>query len=121
MKIAIPTSQGFVDDHLACCECFTIYTIDDSFNIISQEDFRPSEAGCCIVSPAARLRQNGVDIVLAGNIDGPVYTRMMGFGMEVVRNHYGEANRVVKNYLEKLSGCGCKHNDPQSCKGPINN
>jgi predicted Fe-Mo cluster-binding NifX family protein len=121
MKIAVPTYQGFVDDHLACCESFTIYTVDEYFNIILQEDFRATEKGCCIVSPAARLRQNGVDIILAGNIDGPAYTRMMGFGMEVIRNHYGEADRVVKNYLEKLSGCTCKDDGSHCCSGPINN
>jgi predicted Fe-Mo cluster-binding NifX family protein len=103
MKIAIPTTQGFVDDHLACCECFTIYTVDDALNIVSQENFRPSENGCCVISPAARLRQNGVDVVLVGNVDGPAYTRMMGFGMEVLRNYHGETDMVIRNYLKKLS------------------
>jgi predicted Fe-Mo cluster-binding NifX family protein len=121
MKIAVPTRQGFVDDHLACCEYFTIYTVDDFFNIVLREDFKPSESGCCIVSPAARLRHHGVDIILAGNIDGPAYTRMMGFGMEVVRNHYGEADRVVKDYLEKLAGCSCMDNKTKQCEDPINN
>ena len=69
MKIAVPTSQGYVDDHLACCECFTIYTIDESHHIVSKESFYPSQAGCCVISPAARLRQNGVDLVLAGKVD----------------------------------------------------
>ena len=121
MKIAVPTSQGYVDDHLACCECFTIFTIDDSYHIVSQEDFRPSEKGCCVVSPAARLRQNGVDVVLAGNIDGPAYTRMLGFGMEVVRNHYGEAEKVVLNYLEKLTECLRKGKEGDKNCGHLNN
>jgi predicted Fe-Mo cluster-binding NifX family protein len=121
MKIAVPTSQGYVDDHLACCECFTIYTVDDDYHIISCENFRPSEAGCCVVSPAARLRQQGVTVVLAGNIDGPVYTRMLGFGMEVVRNHHGEADNVVRHYLDKLTECHEKDIDLRRNCDHLNN
>jgi len=102
MKIAIPTRQGFVEDHLACCESYTIFTIDEKFNIIEREIVYASEADCCAESPVARLRQTGVSVVLAGDIESSLYTRMTGFGLEVHRNFHGVVDNVVKSYLDKM-------------------
>lgn len=34
MKIAVPTIGGILDEYFESCEVFTIFTIDDSYNII---------------------------------------------------------------------------------------
>jgi len=109
MKIAVPTRQGFVDDQLACCEYYTIYTIDERHKIISRETVFPEMGSCCSLNPAARLRQKGVSIVLAGNIESSLYTRLTGSGMEVYRNFHGETDKVVKSFIHQFIEGDCEY------------
>jgi len=41
--------------------------------------------------------------------DLPGHTRMTGFGLEILRNHHGEADNVVKAYLERLVNISCDY------------
>lgn len=41
MKIALPSRDGMVDGHFGHCEAFTIYTLDESKNIIEEEKLTP--------------------------------------------------------------------------------
>jgi len=113
MKIAVPTRQGFVDDYLACCECYLIYTVDDDLQVVSREPYYPIPGGCCADSPVARLRQSGVSVILAGNVESSLYSRMTGFGLEVHRNLHGDADRVVRDFLGSLDS-GAWHLDKNS-------
>jgi predicted Fe-Mo cluster-binding NifX family protein len=102
MKIAVPTRQGFVDDQLGLCEAYTIYTIDENYEIASQDFYQPSESCCCRTNTAAHLRQQGVSVVLAGHVEPVMVQRLSGSGLEIVRDCHGEVEHVVRNYLDKL-------------------
>ena len=41
MKIAIPTIGGRVDEHFGHARAFTVFTLDDSGNILEEETFLP--------------------------------------------------------------------------------
>ena len=102
MKIAVPTRQGYIDDHLECCESYTIYTVNEDMEITAKDVIYPFEVGCCMANPAIRLRQCGVTQVLAGSVEDSVYDRMTGFGLEILREFHGMADQVVNKYLGKM-------------------
>lgn len=109
MKIALPTRGNMVDDHFGHCEAFTIYTIENN-QIVSTENL-PSPAGCgCKSGVAVTLAQMGVGLMLAGNMGEGAKNVLEFNGINVIRGCHGEAEMVVKAYLEGQvvdSGIGC--------------
>jgi len=112
MKIAIPTRNNMVDDHFGHCESYTIYTIDNNKNVTSKENMQ-SPAGCgCKSNIAGVLKQDGVSIMLAGNMGEGAFQMLNRFGIEVVRGCTGDTDKLVKEFLEdKLidNGVLCAH------------
>lgn len=119
----MPSSLGYVDDQLTGCDCFMIYTVNELYHVISREALYPAESACCLINPAARLRQRGVSVVLAGNPDSVHLHRMMGAGLEVIRDFRGQCDTVVESYLSALAVengfCGsCRISEKEN---PLNN
>jgi predicted Fe-Mo cluster-binding NifX family protein len=68
MKIALPTRQNRVDEHFGHCEYFTVFTVNENNEILSEETVS-SPANCgCKSSIAQTLAQMGVKMMLAGNM-----------------------------------------------------
>ena len=69
MKIALPSRNKMIDDHLGHCEAYTVFTIDDNKKEIIQEESVSSPEGCgCKSNIAPKLAQQGVTVMLAGNM-----------------------------------------------------
>jgi predicted Fe-Mo cluster-binding NifX family protein len=99
MKIAIPVHNGYINDHFGHSEQFVIYTISPEKNIESVMPV-PSLEGCgCKSGIAEILAEQGVSIMLAGNIGAGAINHLNEYGIEVVRGCHGPADLAVNAYL----------------------
>jgi predicted Fe-Mo cluster-binding NifX family protein len=119
MKIAVPTRDGRVDDHFGHCESYTIYTTDESGNIVKTESL-PSPQGCgCKSNIASVLQDMGVMVMLAGNMGAGALNKLNGHGIKVYRGCSGDTDAVLKAFLAGSivdSGESCKaHSGDHQC------
>lgn len=114
MKIAIPTHGDRLDDHFGHCEAFTVYTINDKKEIVSDEVV-PSPAGCgCKSNIAQTLSQMGVKIILAGNMGEGAVKVLNSNGIDVLRGCSGDVRQVAESWLKgtlKDSGITCTQHE----------
>lgn len=114
MKIAVPTRDGFVDNHFGHCEYYTVCTLDADKNIISTERL-DSPQGCgCKSGIAAVMQQMGITLMLAGNMGQGAYNKLMAHGIGVVRGCQGDVEAVLRSYINGTlvdSGDMCSHHD----------
>lgn len=110
MKIALPSRQNTIDDHFGHCEYFTVFTLNNQKEIISQETIE-SPAGCgCKSNIAQTLSEIGVKIMLAGNMGEGAVRVLNNSGIEVLRGCSGDVKTVALNWIEgnlKDSGDSC--------------
>ncbi len=111
MKIALPTKGTNVDDHFGHCEKYTLFTIDDNKKITLSQEL-PSPQGCgCKSNIASILQEQGVSVLLAGNMGDGALRVLNMHGIEVFRGNSGDARQVAEAYLQGKvidSGDGCQ-------------
>ncbi len=114
MKIAIPTAGSKVDDHFGHCEAFTVFTVNENKQIISDEIVL-SPAGCgCKSNIAQTLSQMGVRMILAGNMGEGAVNVLGSNGIDVLRGCSGEVRMVAENWLSGAlidSGISCTQHE----------
>jgi len=110
MKIAVPSSRNRVDEHFGHCEYFTVFTVNEKNEIMSEETIA-SPAGCGCKSDIARtLAQMGVKMMLAGNMGQGAVNVLNRSGIDVLRGCAGDVKRVAEDWLSgglKDSGIAC--------------
>ena len=110
MKIALPSNGNHIDDHFGHCEYFTVFSVDDSHKIVSEERIDPP-AGCgCKSNVVSTLAEMGVKVMLAGNMGNGAVNVLNDNGIEVYRGCAGELREVVEAWLNgkvRDSGVGC--------------
>jgi predicted Fe-Mo cluster-binding NifX family protein len=114
MKIALPTRQNQIDEHFGHCDHFTVFTIDDQKKITSEEKIA-SPAGCgCKSDIAGILAQQGVKIMLAGNMGQGAVNVLNGHGISVLRGCSGNVKAVAESWLAgnlKDNGIDCMQHE----------
>jgi predicted Fe-Mo cluster-binding NifX family protein len=114
MKVAVPTRENNVDDHFGHCEAYTVFSIDENKKIISSE-ILPSPQGCgCKSNIASVLREQGITVMLAGNMGGGALNVLQRHGIDVCRGCSGDVRQLVETFLKgkvEDSGEGCHHHD----------
>ena len=114
MKIAVPSSRNRVDEHFGHCECFTVFTVNEKNEIMSEETVS-SPAGCgCKSDIAGTLAQMGVGMMLAGNMGEGAVNVLNGCGINVLRGCSGDVKQVAEQWLSgrlKDSGMACAHHE----------
>ncbi|QQS50931.1 MAG: NifB/NifX family molybdenum-iron cluster-binding protein [Bacteroidota bacterium] len=112
MKIAVPTRGNLVDDHFGHCEAYTVFTLNEQ-NKVEKSEILPSPQGCgCKSNIATVLREQGVKIMLAGNMGNGALNVLNNQGIQVYRGCSGDVNMLVEDFLSnqiKDSGTGCGH------------
>ena len=84
-KIALPTRNGNIDDHFGHCAFYTIITVNDN-NEVAKTKIMPSPEGCgCKSNIAYQLQEDGVTLMLAGNMGMGALNKLSSCGIEVVR------------------------------------
>lgn len=114
MKVAIPTRNNVVDDHFGHCEAYTVFTIDAN-NKIEKSEILPSPKGCgCKSNIASILKDEGVNVMLAGNMGTGALNVLTNHGINVYRGCSGDVNLLVETFINgsvEDSGEGCHHHD----------
>lgn len=114
MKLAVPTRGNVVDDHFGHCEAYTVFTVDANKKIEKQE-ILPSPQGCgCKSNIASVLREQGVTVMLAGNMGGGALNVLNRHGIEVFRGCTGDVRQLAETFLNgnvEDSGEGCHEHD----------
>lgn len=109
MKIAVPSKDGFVDEHFGHCKEFLIFRVEGEALI--EEQPIPSLQGCgCKSGVAAVLARSGVTQLVAGNM-GEGAVRVLGAqGIKVARGASGSARAAAEAFAKGAlvdSGLGC--------------
>ncbi len=110
MKIALPSRQNRVDEHFGHCEYFTVFTVNESNKITSEETVSSPENCGCKSSIAQTLAQMGVGMMLAGNMGQGAVNVLNGCGIDVLRGCSGDVKEVAEGWLAgtlKDSGIAC--------------
>jgi len=114
MKIALPSRQNIIDDHFGHCEYFTVFTVNDNKEIISEETIE-SPAGCgCKSNIAQTLSEIGVKFMLAGNMGEGAVRVLNNAGIEVLRGCSGDIKTVALSWIDgnlKDSGDSCHEHE----------
>jgi len=110
MKIALPTRQNYIDEHFGHCDHFTVFTVDDQKQITEEEKIA-SPTGCGCKSDIAQiLAQQGVKLMLAGNMGQGAVNVLNSNGISVLRGCSGNVRTVAENWLAgnlQDSGSNC--------------
>ncbi len=110
MKIALPSRQNQVDEHFGHCEYFTVFTVNDNKEILSEETFDSPTSCGCKSNVAQTLAQMGVTIMLAGNMGQGAVNVLNDCGIDVLRGCTGDVKMVAERWLSGAltdSGIAC--------------
>ncbi len=114
MKIALPTKDNMIDSHFGHCDHFTVFTLNENREIISEEKVE-SPVGCgCKSNIAGTLAQLGVKVMLAGNMGDGAVNVLGSSGIKVVRGCSGNVRDVATGWITGQildSGVGCHAHD----------
>lgn len=110
MRIAIPMSDGKLEQHFGHCQQFTFIDVDSTTREVlksTQEAAPEHEPGLL----PRWLRDRGVTVVIAGGIGARAQALFRELGMEVVSGaERREADAIVQDYLR-----GALATDSNSC------
>jgi len=113
-KVAVPTKGNVVDDHFGHCAGYTVFTIDESSKI-EKTEIIPSPQGCgCKSNIASVLKEQGVTVMLAGNMGNGALNVLQNNGIDVYRGCTGDVRQLAEDFLQgKIgdSGEGCKSHE----------
>ncbi len=99
MKIVVPTIGGMLDENLAFCEVFTIFSVNDSSKIVNKEILYTPQGCDCKNNIPLTLQQKGVTIMLAGTM--PEYAKDIckQHGIKVHQGYSGNVLDVAETFL----------------------
>jgi len=101
MKIAVPTIGGLLDDYFYSCEVFSIFTVDDSSNIVDSELLYTPEGCDCKNNIPLIMQQKGVSILLANKLPEHAEGVCTKYGMTIYLDYTGTVSEVVQSFLKK--------------------
>lgn len=112
-KIAIPiTSDNTVENHFGRSRFYEIYTFSSANEIIDLK-LLESEEGCgCKSNIVNDLVDEGVKIMLSGNIGDGAVNKLNDAGIGVIRGCSGKSSDVILQYVEgeiSDSEVSCSH------------
>ena len=117
MKVALPSRGGSIDPHFGHCAEFTIFSIDGK-SILQEEKITPP-AGCgCKTDIIPQLVDQGVTVMLAGNMGEGAAQLLRRHGIDIYRGLAGGTRDVTLQWLEGQvvdSGVGCGEHGDHGC------
>lgn len=115
MKIALPSRDNKIDSHFGHCEYFQVYTVNKATKeILEEKKITPPEGCGCKTDIASTLREEGVTLMLAGNMGTGAVNKLESEGIEVVRGCTGDLRNATIEWLQGNvtdSNEVCDHHD----------
>jgi predicted Fe-Mo cluster-binding NifX family protein len=102
MKIAVPTIGSILDEYMSSCEVFTIYTIDESYNITSAEILYTPEGCDCKNNVPLTLHEKGVVAVLGYKMPEGAAGVCEKYGIKFHEGYLGNIEDVISTFLNQL-------------------
>lgn len=102
MKIAIPTIGGILDEYFESCEVFTLFSVDDGFNIVESEIFYTPEGCDCKNNKPLIMQEKGVKHVLAFEMPSHADGVCEKHGIEVHLGYKGDVYQVIEEFLKTI-------------------
>lgn len=116
MIIALPSRDGQIDGHFGHCEAFTLFTLDDSKGIVSEETITPPPGCGCKSNIVSTLVEKGVSVLLAGNMGQGAVNLLQASNINVIRGCSGDLKTAVKQWAQgNLSDSAVVCEDHESC------
>ena len=116
MKVAIAVDGNNVSAHFGHCEGFAMYSIDDNKN--PQKSFTANPGHRPGFLPMF-LKENDVDVIIAGGMGGAAQTMFIDNGIEVFVGIQGDCDTAIQEYILgriESSGTVCQdHNHEGGC------
>lgn len=112
MKIAIPFSNGFVNEHFGHAEEYAIYSVSENNGFEHEKIIRVTQGCGCKSGIAETLADEGVKLLLTGNIGPGAISHMEARDISVIRGCSGPVEEVLKAYMNgKITDSGetCQH------------
>lgn len=116
-KVAVPTRGGQVDAHFGNCEYFTVFELEGRAVKNQRRVDSPNACGCKS-NIASLLAEDGVTLMLAGNMGDGAVRVLKANGIEVVRGTSGEVRAVVEAWISgavRDSGEGFHEHGQHDC------
>lgn len=106
-RIAIPTKNNEVEQHLGRCQRYTIVTVDTAGNTTETEVLR-SEGPCgCKSDVMGILSKRGVTLLLAGHMGNGAAEKFRSAGIDIIRGCSGPVDALIDAYRDgQLSDSG---------------
>ena len=101
MKIAIPTKQDQVDNHFGHCDFFTIFELNEQFDVIGKEKLEAGKVCGCKSNLTDDLVQKGVNLLLAGGIGEGAIRKLNAENIEVIAGFNGNIETAVETWKRK--------------------
>ena len=98
MKIAVPTSGKILDEFMNSCEVFTIFTVDETYDIVDTEILCTPEGCDCKNNIPLTLQQKGVTVVLAYKLPDYAENICKQHGISAYQGYSGSVSEVIKNF-----------------------
>ena len=99
IKIAVPTIGSILDEYFDPCEVFTIFTVDDSCNIVESEILYTPEGCDCSNNIPLTMQQKGVTIMLAYKLPAHADGVCEKYGIKPYLGYKGNIREVVESFL----------------------
>ena len=98
-KIALPTTEGYVERDLGQCDVYTVISVSDDNEITATETISiPGQWGCKSAF-ASRLKELGVSVLLAGNMGEGAVREFTANEIDIIRGCEGPVLDVAKRYI----------------------
>lgn len=98
-KIALPSRDGIIDEHFGHCEYFTLLTVDEERRIVEEERMTPPPGCGCKSNIIPVLVENGVRVLLGGNMGEGAVMKLKQHGIDVVRGAAGPVRDAAALWL----------------------
>ncbi|MDD4169926.1 MAG: NifB/NifX family molybdenum-iron cluster-binding protein [Desulfotomaculaceae bacterium] len=111
MKIAMPYSQGRINEHFGISEEFVIFNVEDG-NIAGKQIFSNSGLQHNHGGLANLFTTEGVEVIIAGGMGPPMVSALQAVGLQVITGASGDAEKAAFDYLNGqlvTSSVGCNH------------
>ncbi len=98
MKIAVPVKNNMVDDHFGHSDYFKIFSVENN-NVTDTKELKTTQGCGCKSNLVSELTNDGVELVLAGNLGQGAFNKLTNAGIQVIRGCKGDADILLKEYL----------------------